>query len=202
MRNRSFLMLVLLAAAVAGGSAVAGEQGDHGEMTPEMAEMMEKITKAGTPGEHHDHIARLAGDWTVKTKMWETPEAEAIEGEGKASNRMIMGGRFLQSEYESTWMGEPFHGMGIEGFDNVLEKHIGIWFDTAGTTMLQFVGECAKDGMVMTSVSEFTDPMTGGATTMKGTTTVVTDDVYTFESWSPGPDGKPFKSMELTYTRK
>jgi hypothetical protein len=198
MRNRSFSMLVLLAAVVAGGFALAGEQDAPGEMTPEMMETMQKI---GAPGEHHDHIARLAGDWKVEGKMWMAPGTEPTETVGKAKNRMIMGGRFLQSSYDSTFMGGPFQGMGIEGYDNMLEKHIGIWFDSMGTTIMQFAGECAKDGMVTTTVSEFVDPMTHELTTMKGTTTIVTDDQYTFESWSPGPDGKLFKSMEVTYSR-
>ena len=191
-------MLVLLAATVAGGTALGGEQDGPGGMTPEM---MAKIEKIGAPGPHHDHIARLAGDWKVRAKMWMTPDAEVIETEGKARNRMIMGGRFLQSEYEGTMMGEAFTGMGIEGYDNLLEKHIGIWFDSTGTMMMQFSGECAKEGMVTSTVSEYVDPMSGELTTMKGRTTIVTDDEYTYESWNQGPDGKFFKSMEVTYTR-
>jgi hypothetical protein len=202
MTDRRFLILVLLAVAFAGGSMFAGEPEGDGEMTPEMTEMMEMMQTLGAPNEHHEHIARLAGEWKVEGKMWMTPGAEPTVSEGTSSNRMIMGGRFLQSEYDSSFMGQPFHGMGIDGYDNLLQKHIGIWFDSTGTAMMQSVGECSKDGMATTTVTEFVDPRSRELTQMKGTTRIVTDDKYVFEGWNQGPDGEFYKSMELTYTRK
>jgi hypothetical protein len=130
------------------------------------------------------------------------PGAEPMESEGKAQNEMILGGRFLQSEYTGDFMGDTFVGMGIDGYDNLLEKHVGMWVDSAGTMMMQFVGECSDAGKVLKTKSEYLDPMSGEMATMKGRITIVDDNTYTYESWSQGPDGEFFKSMEITYTRE
>jgi hypothetical protein len=37
---------------------------------------------------------------------------------------------------------------------------------------------------------------------VKSQATVVDDDHQTYEMWSPAPDGKMFKSLEVQYTRK
>jgi hypothetical protein len=115
---------------------------------------------------------------------------------------MIMGGRFLQSEVSSEFMGNPFSGFGIDGYDNGLKKHVGVWIDTAGTMMLQFLGECSEGGNVLKTMSEFPDPQSGENRKMKGKVTLVDDDQFTYESWNEGPDGEFFKSMEITYKRK
>jgi hypothetical protein len=130
------------------------------------------------------------------------PGALVTETEGEAQNQMILGGRFLKSEFTGQFMGEPFVGMGIDGYDNTLQKHIGVWVDSAGTMMAQFVGECSEAGKVLKTKSEYLDPMSGEMATMKGKITVVDDNKFTYESWSQGPDGDFFKSMEITYTRK
>ena len=48
----------------------------------------------------------------------------------------------------------------------------------------------------------YPDPMTGKMTPMKEKLTIVDDDHHTFEMWMPGPDGKLFRMMEITYARK
>jgi hypothetical protein len=199
MKTSGLTLIVILA--LAWLPAVAGQE--ETEVAPGMtAEMMEAWQKVATPNEHHEHLARMAGTWEAQGTFWMQPGAPPSKSTGTAHNEMILGGRFLQSHYDSEFMGEPFVGMGLDGFDNAIQKHIGVWVDSAGTMMLQFVGECSDNGKVLESISEFLDPMSGELTRMKGVITLVDDDKYTFESWNQGPDRKFFKSMELTYTRK
>jgi hypothetical protein len=166
------------------------------------AEMMEAWQRVATPNEHHEHLARMAGTWDVQGTFWMQPGAPPSKSTGTSRNEMILGGRFLHTHYESEFMGQPFVGMGLDGFDNAIQKHVGVWVDSAGTMVLQFTGECSDGGKLLETMSEFLDPMSGELTRMKGVVTHVADDKYTFESWSQGPDGEFFKSMELTYTRK
>lgn len=191
------LAATLVAAAVPALAQAEGEMADMG-MTPEMMAAWEKVA---SPNEHHAHLAKLAGHWKVTSKMWFQPGAPPVESEGRSTNEMIMGGRFLQSHFEGQLMGQPFHGMAIEGYDNALDKHVGSWIDSAGTMMMSFLGNCSEGGKVLDTVAEFLDPMTGTQTQMKSKTTLVDPNTYTYESWSKGPDGEFFKSMEITYTR-
>jgi hypothetical protein len=46
------------------------------------------------------------------------------------------------------------------------------------------------------------DPMSGKPMNLKSKMTVTDNDHQTFEMWGPAPDGKMFKMLEITYTRK
>ena len=175
-------------------------QGEGGQDLP--PDMMEAWMKIATPNEHHQHLAKLAGKWGAQGKMWMQPGADPTAMEGTAQNEMILGGRFLQSHYKGDFMGQSFVGIGIDGFDNSTGKHVGTWLDSAGTMMLNFIGDCREGGRVQTMVSEFKDVMTGGMAKMKGTVTVMNDDKYKYEAWMTGPDGEFFKTMEIVYTRQ
>lgn len=197
-RSKWLPVVLVLVALAAAGAAWAQAEEQEGGMPPEMMAAWEK---AAATNEHHQHLARFAGQWNASGKFWMQPGAPPTESQGKATNEMIMDGRFLQSKFQGEFMGQQFTGMGIDGYDNVLGKHVGTWIDSAGTMIMQFLGECAEGGKVTNSRSDFTDPMTGQKTTMKGRVTMVDPNKFLYESWSQGPDGEFFKSMEITYTR-
>ena len=88
MRSRSWMFAVICLALVSGPTLAQGEAG-----TDEAA-MMEAMEKAGTPGPHHEAMARLAGKWNATLKMWERPGAEPAVFEGTMTNKMVMGGRY------------------------------------------------------------------------------------------------------------
>ena len=114
--TRLFLVAAMLLAVL---PTIAGEgEGEAAQGMP--PEVMEAWAKVATPNEHHAHLARMAGTWKVHGKYWMQPGAPPTKSEGKAQNQMIMGGRFLQTEYTGDFMGETFVGMGIDGYDNQL----------------------------------------------------------------------------------
>ncbi len=190
---------LFLATALVAVPALAQEKVE--EANGMSAEMMAAWQKVASPNEHHSHLTKLVGQWKSSGKFWMQPGAAPLASEGKAKNEMIMGGRFLQSNYTGDFMGQPFMGMGLDGFDNSLGKHVGMWIDNAGTMMMSFLGECTEQGKVLTTLSEFVDPLSGNKAKMKGKVTVVNDNSYTYETWSQGPDGEYFKSMEINYSR-
>ncbi len=196
MEHRSkALSFVLVLGLLIGGAAASAAEGE-GDLAAEMAAWQ----KVATPGEHHEHLARLAGTWTAKSKMLMQPDAPPAESTGTATNEMIMGGRFLRVNYEGEFMGQPFQGFGLDGFDNVLQKHTGIWLDNMGTMVMSFIGECSDGGKVLTTMSEFVNPM-GEKEKMKGVTTVVSDNEFKYEAYNLTDAGE-FRSMEIIHTRR
>ena len=129
------------------------------------------------------------------------PGADPTKSEGSLQSEPIMGGRFLQSNYSGAMMGQPFHGMAIDGFDNKKQKYIGTWMDTMGTMMMVFEGDLDESGKVRTMVANFTDAFSGQPAQMKGITRIVSDDEHVYEGWMTAPDGSLFKTMEIVYTR-
>ena len=188
------VVAVLVTLPLAG--AMAQESGQPG-MPEDMAEMM----KLAQPGEHHEHLAKLAGKWNSKGKFWMQPGAEPTVSEGTVEVTSIMGGRWMKSDFEADFMGLPFSGLGLDGYDNLSQKHIGVWVDSMGTMMMTFEGTCQDNGRVTTTYSKFNDPASGTAMTMKAVTTIIDDDSWKLDAYMRAPDGNEFKSMEILYTR-
>lgn len=187
-------LLVSLATAVPGAA-----QPPEGEMSPEQAEMMQKLQQASTPGEPHEHLAQAEGSWKLTIKMWMEPGAEPEVSEGTAEREMIMGGRYLEERVTSTAMGMPFEGYGLTGYDNVSGKYWGVWVDSLSTGVLTSKGR--RDGEAMVWHSKASDPMTGGTAEMKMVSRFHGDDKEVTEFFEMR-DGQEVKTMEIVYVRQ
>jgi hypothetical protein len=191
----------LAAAALAAAPAFAQDKPAE-KKAPAMDEKaaMEAMQKAATPGEAHKKLDAMVGTFDAKVKMWMDPSQPAQESTGTSENVWVLGNRFIETKHQGTFMGQPFSGIGYTGYDNVTKKYIGTWMDTASTGVMVSKGTMA--GNVMKSTSTMPDFMTGKMTTVTMKTTVADNDHHTMEMWGPGPDGKNYRMMEITYTRK
>jgi hypothetical protein len=170
---------------------------------PSQDEMMAAMAKASTPGERHKVLARSAGDWKVTTKMWMAPDQPPIENTGTMKGEMVLGGRYLQAIFKSTFMGQPFEGRSLDAYDNIAQTFTNTWIDNMGTGVLISRGDCSDPSCkVITLTGLMVDPMSGGKVNTKTVTTWQDDDHYKMEMWSD--DGKgagEVKMMELMASR-
>jgi hypothetical protein len=74
--------------------------------------------------------------------------------------------------------------------------------DSMGTSIMRSTGKGDASGKMITMSGTMDDPMQKKSMPFKETIKVVDNDHHVFEMWSPGPNGKMFKMMEITYTRK
>lgn len=160
---------------------------------------MEAMEKAAAPGEGHKKLEPLAGKFTVKSKMWMDPSKPPEESTGSTERKWIMGNRYLQEEYKGTMMGQPFTGMGIQGYDNVMKRYFGSWIDSGSTSMSMSTGTLA--GNTIKYKGKMSDPMAGKEVPYTMNLKIADNDHHSLEMWGPGPDGKNVKWMELQYTR-
>jgi hypothetical protein len=166
-------------------------------------EMMQKWAEYATPGEAHQRLAKLAGDWDYTMKWWMSPDAQPEESSGTMSASMTMDGRYLIENWDGTAMGQPFKGQGITGYDNFNQEYVSTWIDNMGTGMMTSTGQydAAQDALV--TIGTFDDVMTGEKDkTMRGVQKILDDNTVHFEAYVPGPDGQEFKTMEIHATRK
>jgi hypothetical protein len=182
------LVAALAAAAFADDKKAAQQQPDAAQMQAMMAAM--------SPGEHHEHLKKLAGNHNYTIKMWQDPTSPPAESTGKRHAEMKLGGRYLEEEYTGTFMGMPFEGLGFMGYDNVAKEYVGTWMDNMSTGIMTLHGTCDKNSWTMTG--ESSDPMTGKKWTSRNVLKIVDDNTFTMEMFAPGPDGKEFKMMEMT----
>ncbi len=190
----------LVAALVMVASAAALAEEPKKPSAEEQA-MMEKYVKAGTPGPEHQQMAKLAGKWKMQVTSWMQPGAPPMKSEGTAEYRTILGGRYLEGEAHGDMGGQPFEGRALEGYDNVTGERFGTWIDSMSTTAMLLKGKCRAAAKKCTMSGKVSDPMAGKPVTVTTITTVKDDDHFVMEMLAPGPGGKPFKTMEIVYTR-
>ncbi len=158
--------------------------------------------KLSAPGEQHKLLARLAGDWDVKSSFWFQPGAEPTHATGESRNQMELGGRYLISRYTSEVMGQPFEGIGTSAYNRVAGKFMETWIDSLGTGILEMTGHVTEDGAAIITTGEYLEPATKERIKTKSVTTFLDKDHYKIEMFNLMPDGSEFRSMELIYTRK
>lgn len=187
-----------------GASPVLADDAKKAADKPPMDEKaaMEMMQKLATPGAGHKKLDVLVGTWTAKTTMWMDPSKPPTTSEGTSEQKWVLGGRYLEQRFEGQMMGGPLSGIGYTGYDNYKKKYVSTWMDTAGTVIMSTTGSFDKSGKVLTSTGKFDDFTTGKVSTLREKTTLISNDEMHWEMWGPGPDGKDYKMMEITYTRK
>lgn len=179
-------------------SLFSQEEGMQQEMSAEQQAWMEFMT----PGEMHKFLEHGVGEWNVASKFWMTPEAEPMESEGTAVGEMLMGGRYLHMKHTGTFMGMPFEGVSLEGYDNAKEKFISIWIDNMGTGITRTTGTLDKEKKQIVYEGTATDPMTKGDEWFKQVMTIVDENNMHLEIFGKIEDGSEFKFMDMAFTRK
>jgi hypothetical protein len=171
-------------------------------MSAEEQAAMAAWMKAMTPGKPHEVLARGAGTWAVEVKFWDQPGSEPTVSRGTAERTMILGGRILQERYHGEFMGMPFDGLGLTGFDNLEGLYWNTWMDTMGTGMMKQEGHCTADGSSCTFLGSFHDPGADRVVFTKSVVHYLSPDRQVYESFTLIPEGGDQRTMEVTYTRK
>lgn len=193
MKIAAAFLMVISAAALA-------EEAKKAPSSEEQA-MMDKYMKAATPGPEHQRLAKMAGKWKMEVTAWMKPDSPPQKSEGTAEYRPVLGGRFLEQEVHGTMGDQPFEGRGLEGFDNVTKLYVGTWVDNMSTAPMVMKGKCAADGKKCTMKGKVADAIAGKEVPVTTVMIVKDDNNFTWQMMGPGPDGKPFKTLEIVYTR-
>lgn len=163
--------------------------------------MMEVWKKLGTPGEPHKLFAGIAGSYTTHTKEWMEPGKPPVESDGTSESKMLLDGRFLYQEYHAQMMGQPFSGIGIDGYDNSTKKYVTAWIDTMGTGIFFMEGTASADGKTITLRGSHPEPG-GGKMSHRAVWKITDNNSQTFEMYGAHHGKKETKFLEIHYTRK
>jgi Protein of unknown function (DUF1579) len=172
------------------------------DMTPAQKAEMDAYMKAGAPGAPHQALASTAGTYDLKIKSWHEPGGPAMEEPGTATRSMALDGRVLVEQVKSSMMGMPYTGHGMMGFDNVTGKYWSTWNDSMSTGIMVTEGTCDAQGKTCTFTGSWNDPIKKAPVKARMTTRWTSPTTEIFEMYGPGKDGKEFRMMEITYTKK
>jgi hypothetical protein len=173
-----------------------------GGVTAQDAKKAESGPPLPKPGPEHEILKKGIGTWDATVESRGDPNGPVETTKGVEVNRMMKGGLWLIQSFQGEFGGQPFEGHGVMGYDQAKKKYVGVWIDSIMPTISHLEGDydAAKD--VMTCTMDMTDP--SGKTTVK--TTLVTehksDGTRVFTLSAPGPDGKAFAMMKITYKKR
>jgi len=196
-----FAQLTLMSLCIMLAASVAMAKDKKAEKPMDPQARMEVYTKLAAPGEQHKQLASLAGSWTTKTKEWMEPNKPPVESTGTAEMKMLLDGRFLQQELTGQIMGQPFSGIEITAYDNLLKRYVTSWMSTMSTGIFMMEGTASTDGKTITLKGQHAEPG-GGYMKHRAIWKIVDSNTQTFDMYGTHPGGKEWKMMETTYTRK
>jgi hypothetical protein len=173
---------------------------DYGEDPMQNPQYMTDMTAAGAPGPQHQMLANHAGSWKVEGKMWMTPDAEEAPMTATATTQSLLGGRYIVEDYQSDFMGAPFVGRLMRGYDNVSGKFWSVWVDYMSTGHYVAHGTETSPGHVEL-IGTAADILTPGGRQTRMTFTDTGDGSYTMKMFDTREGTGEFQVMELHYTR-
>lgn len=199
MNHRVTSCLAVLAA-LAVPFAVQAQEGEGSAPDAEMAAMMEAYEQAGTPGEHHQALDRMAGEWDAEVRFWSDPDAEPMVTQATSTIEWVMDGRFMKETVESEFMGQPFHGVGFTGYNNAAGHYESSWMDNHSTALYRYEGKMDDEGRLVFK-TETIDPVSGETVKQKSVSEFVSDDEMIARGYEVR-DGEEVRTMEIHYKRK
>ena len=142
----------------------------------------------------------LVGDWDIKGKMRMQPtDTNWMEFTSTASNKLVVGGAALQTDYSGPMMGQDFVGLALRTYDRETKQWQQLWVDNFGARIGLYTGGKEGDAWVFSGEDKY------GGMTMQGRTVEydIKPDSYKWKMETSLDGGKTwFTGMEATYTKK
>lgn len=165
-----------------------------------MEEQMEQWAQANQLGPEHQKLAKMSGTWAVEASFIMDPSAPAMESSGTMKTKTVLNGRYVQGHFSlPDFMGMPFEGIAITGYDTVDKQYVSTWIDSVSTGIFMTTGTMSDDGKVLTMKGTGVEP-DGSKTEMKMVTTFHGDDKLVDEFYKQ-QEGEWTRTGTITYTR-
>ncbi len=193
MKMKTIFGLTAAATLCATMNPVAQDAQEASAPSPDALERM-------APGPMHKELEPLIGNWQMTGKWRMTPDAPWEEFEAIVEREWIMGERFVQERVVSEFMGQPFEGMGIIGYDNTRKEFTMVWVENMSTGTLVSTGR-HEDGKLVFE-GENSNCMTGEKNCWGKSVLEFGDDRHTYKGYGKDADGEEFQNMEMITTRQ
>ena len=154
-----------------------------------------------TPGDMHKLMASDVGSWTNQMTFWMAPDAKPEKYTSTSEVKMILGGKYQQTNYKGDMMGMPFEGIGTLAFDNATKEFTSTWIDNMGTGMMVLKGKYDEATKSTTLTGKMVDPMTGKETDCREVYTYVDANTRKMEMFDNKGNGE-YKTMEIIMKKK
>lgn len=154
-----------------------------------------------TPSAPHKMMAEEVGTWNCEMTFWMEPNGKPEKANSTADIKMILGGRYQESNYKGMMMGMPFEGKATMAYNNASKEFTSTFVDNMGTGMMVAMGKYDEGSKTIELKGDMVNPMNGKKTPYREMYTIVDANTRKMEMFDT-KNGQEYKSMEIVMTRK
>lgn len=203
LRTPSSAFVLLLAASLL--PSCASDEVHRSSQEPaapvDMEAMMAEMVRLGTPGEEHARLVDACGSWDVEGAFYMEPGGEPTPTKASAEITSLLGGRMTQETYRSEFMGMPFEGLLLQGYDNLKQHYWAVWYDNLSTWGMQMTGNYEEQDTLVLEGTAY-DCMSPDGRTVRMVLTEQDSDHVNMKMYDVAEDGSTNLTMDLNYTRQ
>lgn len=149
----------------------------------------------------HKLFEKYAGTWTAEMESNGGPDMPAEKSAAKSTVRVACGGLWMVSDFEGSFMGMPFLGHEVTGYDPETKQYQLTWVDSMTPTAATGHGRFDAATKTFETFVKGKDAM-GQMHEHRGTDVWTDADHHTWTMWMKGEDGKEFPAITIRYARK
>ena len=178
---------------------VVAHDGPHGEKPKPAAPAQAVPAPPSLTTPEHALLAKFVGTWDAAGKFW-MGSPEPVTSKGVDRSVLSGGGLWLVTDYDADFMGSPFWGHGVMGYDPAKKAYVSTWVDSMSTYVATGEGKIDASGALVMSIDMVNE--NGETVKHREVCRFNADGTRTFTMYSPGPDGKEQRVMEIVYSRR
>jgi len=190
-----FIWIFVAVMAVAWGAASLGLAQEEDDF-----EWLDEIAK---PGPEHKRLDALVGSWNAKIKLYagENDTDPAVLN-GITERKWVVGGRYLEEISENPTDTGVFIGRAYWGFNRATALYEFVWMSTEDVGISLEYGRFDPTTNVLRTSGGTVDPATGFYIQSRSELKINSPDSQTLVVYETEEDGREYKSVEITWTKK
>jgi len=147
------------------------------------------------PTVEHEQLSKLVGTWDATVTMG------GMESKGTMTYKQQQGGFWLVSHFTGEVGGQKFEGNGLDGYDPLKKKFIGIWTDSMAPQPMISEGTWDREKNHLTMFGHAPGP-DGKPVKTRTVSTWSDPDSLDFVLYMSNADGKEQEVVKIAYKRK
>lgn len=179
------------------GATAASEEETEKAIEERIEAWLEEIS---TPGGEHKRLDLLVGNWNTEVKIWLGPDEAPTVINGTSVKEWVLGERFLRETVEDPAQG--FEGVSYTGFNGLTQMFEYVWMSNETTDIHSQIGRYDPEANVLRMTSTTPDAVSGILYISTTEIEIMSPDSHALRSFETGPEGVPYKTLEITFTRQ
>jgi len=164
--------------------------------------MSQKLNESKVNGPHFQ-LTKLVGEWKGTTKTWFDPSKLEDESPINGTMRLVLDGRFIMHEYQSSFGDQSLSGIAIFGYDLNTQKFQCAWMDTFhnGTAIMFSKGSKGDEGINVLGSYAYITPETEQHWGWRTQLEMISDNEMMITAFNISPEGQETKATETNYRK-